>query len=131
MLDRDISIVDEDRLAVAFTPLAHASKERLEEELVSEQALISRRWGANAAHDLSQVQGMDAVIAVESYFRQKALQLEQDLNAERARTDRLAATKTMSEQERADYQRLLAEKQERAKKNERRRRQAAGKRRRS
>lgn len=113
MSDRGMSIVDVDSVALAFSPLAHGSKERLLEETTSEQALIGRRWGASAVNDLSGVEGLDAVVAIESYFRQKALQLEEDLAEERRASSLRGKTKRLNELERSELARLRAEKHQR------------------
>jgi hypothetical protein len=125
MTDRDMSIVDLDKLALAFLPLAHGSKERLVEETTSEQALIARRWGTGAVKDLAEVQGLDAVVTAEIYFRQKAKQLEQDLADERRLSEAREQAKKLDQGERDLLERLKAEKRQRELRNRHKKRSAA------
>jgi hypothetical protein len=124
MTDRDMSIVDLDKLALAFLPLAHGSKERLVEETTSEQALIGRRWGTGAVKDLAEVQGLDAVVTAEIYFRQKAKQLEQDLADERRLSEAREQAKKLDQGERDLLERLKAEKRQRELRNRHKKRSA-------
>ena len=130
MIDRDVSIVDLRAVSLAFSPLVHASKDRIEEETTREQALIRRRWGATAVRDMTDVEGLDAVITADLYFREKVAELQRELDGERARTERAVATQRMTERERANFEQLKADKEARERRIARRQRQVEGKRRR-
>ena len=128
MADRDLSIVDLDNVALAFSPLAHGSKERLVEETTNEQALIARRWGTGAVDDLAEVQGLDAVVTAEIYFRQKAKQLAKDLAEERGLNEARVQAKKLDQTERALLERLKAEKRQRELRNRHKQRSSANRR---
>jgi hypothetical protein len=74
------------------------------------------------------VQGLDAVVAAEAYFRQKAKQLEQDLADERRLSAVRERKKKLDQDERDLLNRLLAEKHQRELRHRRKQRSAANRR---
>jgi hypothetical protein len=84
--ERGFSIVNRTQLHNVFSPLIDASREKYQEEIETHRILIAQRYGVDPAKAFRETDDLDAPIVVESYYAQKALELEEKLKeSDRAR----------------------------------------------
>jgi septal ring factor EnvC (AmiA/AmiB activator) len=144
--ERGFAIIDTSHLQMVFSPLISAAKEQLHAELQRHRLLISAKYGENASSAFGEAPDVSLPIVMESYFAQMSQQLEQTVAIQQAQLEelgrrevRIEAVRTsqsaitgsgrLSDAERAELERLRAEKQSRADKNARRKRRSSSKRR--
>ncbi len=126
--ERDMAIVDKQRLQTVFSPLIAASKEQLDIELNVHKMLISHRYGESAEAAFHEVKDIDLPIVMESYRAQVIKQLQERLAVEQTRVERLQASSALTQQERARLATLEAEKKQRQLKDRKRKRRSASRR---
>ncbi len=112
MSERNLSVVNRQRLQTVFSPLIAASKEQRREELEKHKALIAGRYGEEGVRAFREARDLDLPVVMESYYAQKSQELERSVAAEKAR--RLAAERTaaLKENERAELERYRAKKKQ-------------------
>jgi hypothetical protein len=103
---RSLSVVDERKLLVAFSPLIDASREKLAEEIEHHRALVADRFGEDATQAYADVPPLAAPVVLESLHAQRAMALESDLAASRRRLAALGEQKQLSAKERDELERL-------------------------
>ena len=102
LAEKGFSIVDQERLRVAFSPLIAASRELLDEEVLKHRELVSLRYGESPATAFGVVNDLDVPLVLRSTSIQRARVLEELLERERAQKDAAEGRARISEKEKAD-----------------------------
>lgn len=98
--ERGLAIIDRTRIQTVFSPLIVASKEKLQEELESHRVLIARRYGEDASKAFNEVSDLELPVVLESFYAQKAAELEMQLKKETATKEALKAQAQISGKDR-------------------------------
>ena len=117
--ERGYRIVNPKVLRNAFAPLATASRESMQEEATRHGTLIAQRFGQNPEDAFNEIGDIEFPLVAESYYAQKAGELERQLIEERARSAKLIRHQ-MSSEERAEYEALKVEKRKKHRRTQRR-----------
>jgi hypothetical protein len=124
--ERGLAILNRKKIEVVFSPLVHASRERLQEEIETHRILVGRRFGADPEKAFSEVSDLELPIVLESYYVQRSKELEKELEEERKSKEllRTQIPKGLSEKERRELK-ILRAKQKQKKKGALSKRRAA------
>jgi len=122
LTEYNLNIIDKSKLSFVFGPLINASKEKLKEEIENHRESIYEKYGAQSATAFSNINDLNAPVVIESYYAQKAADLEKKL-IEASKAEKHAR---ISEKDRIELERLRIEKKQRQqKKNKQERRSAS------
>ena len=121
LAEYNLDIIDKSKLRIVFMPLIDASKEKLNDEIEKHRVLISERYGEQSVKAFSDVYDLSAPVVLESYYAQKAADLERKL-LEASKAEKHAK---ISEKERAELEQLRIEKKQRQQKKKKQQRRIA------
>lgn len=122
--ERQLAIVDKQRLKV-FSPLTVASREKLEEELLTHSVLVAQRYGENASQAFNEISPLEVPVVLESYSVQKAEDLEQRMAQQQKRMEVLQSQAKLNEKERRELEELRTHQRFRKRKAQSKKRSAA------
>lgn len=103
---RSLSVVDERKLLVAFSPLVDASREQLDEELEHHRALLADKYGEDAIGAFEDIPKLATPIVLGSLHAQRAEELERHLEDAKRRLAFLEEQKRLSVDERHELEEL-------------------------
>jgi hypothetical protein len=123
LAERNFDIVDKSKLAILFSPLVNASREKRQEEIANHASLISNKYGVDASKAFTEPSELDLPVVMESYFEQAKEELTRLMRA----AERAIGQAKLGHKERTEFEHLKAEKKERKKRALRAKRKAASK----
>jgi hypothetical protein len=127
LFDRGIEIIDRERIAIAFSPLLNASREKLEQAIAQHGDLIAAAYGERADQAFRSASRLDIPIVLEAFFVQQSAALtarQEQLKREREAYER---DRKLTDADRKKLERLSRRQEERHQKAIRKRRAAKSK----
>jgi hypothetical protein len=105
-----LSVVNEDKLQIIFSPLIDASAKNLEEEKEIYRNIVTQVFGEDQENAFNDMKSTDIPIIVESYYAQKSAKLESELKVEQGRRAAAENIKKLTEKEKIEYEKMKAKK---------------------
>jgi hypothetical protein len=120
--ERDMTIIDQNKLKITFSPLIAATKGALEEELIRHRSLIAQRYGEDAIGAFNEINNVDQPIVVANLLAQRANDLEEMLTKEQQLRIEAQQQAKISDKDRKRLAILESEKQQKKKRAQSRKR---------
>lgn len=121
------SVISENVLMSAFGGLVSASRESLEEEMLTHRSLLATMYGEERALAFAKVPDLDVPVVATSVLKQRLDQLQEELKDERKLRATAEKGKKLSDDERNMLAKLKLEKKNRYEKSQKNRRRAQSK----
>jgi len=93
----------------------------------SHRALIARRFGEDPSKAFQEVDELEYPIFVHSYYVQKSIDLEQELEREKKTIEKMSAQTALTQKEKKEFELLKAKEAQRKKRAESKKRSSASK----
>jgi hypothetical protein len=114
--------VDSKRIERVFYALVHAAREKLDEERATHKVLIAQRYGEDGDTAFAAARDIDVPVVLRSYFAQKAIALEEQVQIEREAREAAEKRATLREQDVRFLGRAKQKQEERARRTRKRQR---------